>query len=65
MNIRHIPLDNWSHAAAKRTFDIVGSIVLIVCTSPIVLIAAIGVRLYSPRSVIFKRERVGRNKRPL
>ncbi len=64
MNIRHIPLDNWVHAASKRIFDIVGSIVLIACTSPIMLIAAIGVRMSSPGPVIFKQERVGRNKKP-
>ena len=64
MNIRHIPLDNWVHAASKRALDIVGSLVLIVCTSPIMLIAAIGVRLSSPGPVIFKQERVGRNKKP-
>lgn len=63
MNIRHIPLDNWMNAAAKRTLDIVGSLVLIICTSPIMLIAAIGVRLSSPGPIIFKQERVGRNKK--
>lgn len=63
MNIRHIPLDNWINAAAKRTLDIVGSLVLIVCTSPVMLIAAIGVRLSSPGPIIFKQERVGRNKK--
>ena len=63
MNIRHIPLDNWMNAAAKRTLDIVGSLALIICTSPIMLIAAIGVRLSSPGPIIFKQERVGRNKK--
>ncbi len=64
MNIRHIPLDNWVNAAAKRMLDILGSLALIICTSPIMLIAAIGVRLSSPGPVIFKQERVGRNKKP-
>lgn len=64
MNIRHIPLDNWIHAFSKRAFDIVGSLALIVCTSPIMLVAAIGVRLSSPGPVIFRQERVGRNKKP-
>ena len=61
MNIRHIPLDCWFHSASKRALDVIGSLVLIVCTSPIMLIAAIGVRLSSPGPVIFKQERVGRN----
>ena len=63
MNIRHIPLDNWVNAAAKRALDIVGSLALIICTSPIMLVAAIGVRLSSPGPVIFRQERVGRNKK--
>lgn len=63
LNIRHIPLDNWGNAFIKRAMDIVGSLVLIVLTSPIMLIAAIGVRLSSPGPIIFSQERVGRNKK--
>ena len=63
LNIRHIPLDNWGNAFMKRAMDIVGSLVLIVLTSPIMLIAAIGVRLSSPGPIIFSQERVGRNKK--
>lgn len=63
MNIWHISLDNWLNAAAKRTLDMVGYLVLILCTSPLMLIAAIGVRLSSPEPIIFKQKRVGRNKK--
>ena len=63
LNIRHIPLDNWGNAFMKRAMDIVGSLVLIVLTSPIMLIAAIGVRLSSPGPIIFSQERVGQNKK--
>lgn len=63
LNIRHIPLDNWGNAFVKRAMDIVGSLVLIILTSPIMLIAAIGVRLSSPGPIIFSQERVGRNKK--
>lgn len=63
LNIRHIPLDNWGNAFMKRAMDIVGSLVLIVLTSPIMLIAAIGVRLSSPGPIIFSQKRVGRNKK--
>ena len=63
LNIRHIPLDNWGNAFMKRAIDIVGALVLIVLTSPIMLIAAIGVRLSSPGPIIFSQERVGRNKK--
>lgn len=64
MNIRYIPLDNWINGAMKRVFDIVASALLIVCTSPIMLAAAVGVRLSSPGPIIFRQERVGRNKKP-
>ena len=63
MNIRHIPLDNWAGAFCKRAMDIVGSAVLLLLTSPVMLLCAIGVKLSSPGPVIFKQERVGRNKK--
>ena len=63
MNIRRIPLDNCMNAFAKRLMDICGSLALIVLTSPIMLFAAIGVKLSSPGPVIFKQVRVGRNKK--
>ncbi len=44
--------------------DVVGSLVLIVLTTPIMLGVAIGVKLSSPGPIIFKQERVGLNKRP-
>lgn len=62
INLRRIPLDNWGNAFLKRTTDIVGSLLLIVLTSPLMLIAAAGVRLSSPGPVIFKQKRVGLNK---
>ena len=63
MNIRHIPLDNWINAFLKRLVDIVGSVVLIILTSPIMIFAAIGVKLSSPGPIIFAQERVGLNKK--
>lgn len=62
MNIRRVPLDNWVNAFCKRAMDVVGSLILIVVTSPIMLICAIGVKLSSPGPVIFKQKRVGLNK---
>lgn len=63
LNIRRIPLDNWGNAFLKRTVDLIGSGLLLLITSPIMLLCAIGVRLSSPGPVIFKQERVGRGKR--
>ncbi|MFQ8998989.1 undecaprenyl-phosphate glucose phosphotransferase [Allofournierella massiliensis] len=63
ISIRTIPLDNMLNAALKRGMDIVGSLVLIVLTSPIMLIAAIGVKLSSPGPILFRQQRVGLNKK--
>lgn len=62
INLRRIPLDNWGNAFLKRAADIAGSLLLLVLTSPLMLIAAAGVRLSSPGPVIFKQKRVGLNK---
>ena len=63
MNIRRIPLDNLFNAFCKRAMDIVGSLVLLILTLPIMLVCAVGVRLSSPGPIIFRQERVGRNKK--
>lgn len=62
VNIRHIPLDNIGNAFLKRTMDIIGSLLLILLTSPLMLFAAVGVKLSSPGPILFKQERVGLNK---
>lgn len=64
INIRQTPFDNILNAFIKRAMDVMGSLVLIVLTSPIMLGVAIGVKLSSPGPIIFKQERVGLNKRP-
>lgn len=64
LNIRRIPLDNWANAFCKRAMDIVGSAFLLLLFSPIMLACAVGVRLSSPGPIIFRQERVGRNKKP-
>ena len=64
INLRRIPLDNLGNAFFKRAVDVVCSLLLIVLTSPLMLIAAIGVKLSSPGPIIFKQERVGKDKKP-
>ena len=64
INVRQTPFDNLLNAAVKRGLDIIGSLILIILTSPIMLATAIGVKLSSPGPIIFKQERVGLNKRP-
>ena len=60
VNIHSTPLDNPANAAIKRAFDIVGSLFLILLTSPVMLAAAIGVYFTSPGPIFFKQKRVGR-----
>ena len=60
INIHSTPLDSRGNAFIKRAVDIVGSLVLIALTSPIMLAAAIGVKLSSPGPVLFKQPRVGK-----
>ena len=64
INIRTTPLDNVVWRMVKRGMDVAGSLVLILLTSPLMLFAAIGVRLSSPGPILFKQERVGRDKKP-
>ncbi len=64
INIRKIPLDNMLNSFSKRAFDVLGSSILLIALSPLMLITAIGVKLTSLGPVIYKQERIGRNKRP-
>ena len=59
INIRYVPLTNTGNILIKRVVDVVGSLIGIVVTSPIMLISAILIKLTSPGPVIFKQERVG------
>ncbi len=60
INIHATPLDNPVNALVKRIVDVLGSLALIVVTLPIMIGAAIGVRLSSPGPIFFKQERVGK-----
>lgn len=64
INIRATPLDDALKANVKRIFDVVFSLIVMIVTSPIMLIAAVGIKLSSPGPIIFKQVRVGLNKHP-
>jgi Undecaprenyl-phosphate glucose phosphotransferase len=64
INIRYVPLTNTGNIMIKRAIDIAGSLFGILITSPIMLIAALLVKLSSPGPVIFKQERVGLHNKP-
>lgn len=59
INIRYVPLTNTGNIIIKRIVDVVGAVFGIVVTSPIMLLAAVLVKLTSPGPAIFKQERVG------
>ena len=59
INIRYVPLNNTFNALIKRAMDIVGSIIGIIVTSPLMLVMCILIKLTSPGPLIYKQERVG------
>ncbi len=63
VNLRATPLDNIALAALKRAVDFVGSAVLILLLSPLMIVTAIGVKISSPGPVFFRQERIGKNKK--
>lgn len=63
INMRRIPLDNMLNSALKRLFDIVGSLLLILLTSPVMLFTAAVTRLTLGKPVIFRQVRVGYQRR--
>lgn len=59
INIRYVPLTNTMNMLLKRCMDIVGSLLGIIITSPVMLAAAAAIKCSSHGPVIFKQERVG------
>ncbi len=64
INIRYVPLTNSFNRLAKRTVDIIGSLLAIILFSPIMLVAAIAVKTTSKGPLIYKQERIGLNGAP-
>ncbi|AKM82656.1 TPA: sugar transferase [Candidatus Berkelbacteria bacterium] len=61
LEFQRTPLDGWGKII-KRSGDILGSLILIIILSPIMLLTAILVRLTSKGSILFHQERVGLGK---
>ena len=64
LGISHLPLDNPFNIAFKQTVDIVGALVGLVLSAP--LIAIFGALVYreSPGPIFYKQRRLGRDGRP-
>lgn len=63
VELRRTPLDGWGRIA-KRTVDIIGSTLLIILASPIMLATAIAIKLDSEGTVFFSYKRIGQNGEP-
>jgi exopolysaccharide biosynthesis polyprenyl glycosylphosphotransferase len=62
VTIRSGPPDGWE-LMAKRVIDVCGSMMLLLATAPLLLLAALLIKLDSPGPILFRQERVGLNKR--
>ncbi len=60
----HKPILTLRQRIIKRTMDIVGALILLALTWPIMIAAAIAIKLDSPGPILFKQVRVGENGRP-
>ncbi|MFI3200465.1 MAG: undecaprenyl-phosphate glucose phosphotransferase [Eubacteriales bacterium] len=59
INIRHVPLSNTMNQIAKRIVDVVGAIIGIVLSSPIMVLCMMLIKVTSKGPIIFSQERVG------
>jgi exopolysaccharide biosynthesis polyprenyl glycosylphosphotransferase len=62
VSLHSAPLFSW-RTEAKRVFDFAGATVLLLLTSPVLLVVAIAIKLESEGPIFFVQERVGINKR--
>jgi exopolysaccharide biosynthesis polyprenyl glycosylphosphotransferase len=58
IEVKSTPLDGWGRIL-KRVFDIIASLFGIIITSPILILAAIAIKLTSIGPIIYKNERIG------
>jgi lipopolysaccharide/colanic/teichoic acid biosynthesis glycosyltransferase len=56
--LRHTPLDGWGRVA-KKFFDLIFGVLVIVIASPIYLLTTLAILLETGRPIIYKNQRVG------
>ena len=61
--LMHLDPPTWSNAAriGKRTFDLVGSLALLVAFSPVFLVSVLAIKLHDRGPVLFRQTRTGRH----
>ncbi len=60
----HKPILTLRQRIIKRTMDIIGALLLLALTWPIMIVSAIAIKLDSPGPILFKQTRIGENGRP-
>ncbi len=63
VELQKTSLDGWGRVC-KRIFDIFFSLIFIILTSPVMILAALAVKLSSPGSLFFSYRRIGQFGRP-
>lgn len=63
IEVKRTRLDGWGRIY-KRIFDIIGSLFLMILTSPVMLLIAIAIKLDSKGPVFFKYQRIGQYGKP-
>jgi Undecaprenyl-phosphate glucose phosphotransferase len=63
LSVRDVALRGW-RLTLKRAVDLVGSAVLLVLSSPVLMLVALAIKLDSPGPVFYAQERMGLDARP-
>ena len=63
VELKRTHLEGWGRVY-KRIFDIVGSLILIIITSPLMLLAVLAVKLSSRGPIFFRHTRIGETGKP-
>lgn len=64
VSVRFTPVDSMAYRVGKRIFDIAFSGLVLVLSSPLLLLIALGVKLTSSGPIFFLQERMGANRKP-
>jgi exopolysaccharide biosynthesis polyprenyl glycosylphosphotransferase len=63
VNVHLYPAEFFGYVVLKRTFDVLASLIILVCSLPVCLLIALLVKVTSPGPVLFAQERMGMNGR--
>lgn len=64
LGVTELPLNRLSNRVLKRMIDILGGVVGLILSAPIIAVCGALIRLESPGPIFFAQERLGRNGRP-